>query len=160
MSTSHAGWSGPASPVTSVRQRFARAAGYFQAGQGATVLSVDLTVLSPSLTNVAHKGECRNIGQPISVKGADFPADDPVHIKVCSTSNGCDPSTLSEVSAIKDGSVKFTGFEVDTTICSTGGGSCYLQATDASYSNGSLVVVQYFPVYRGPIARPPLTAGR
>jgi hypothetical protein len=133
---------------------------YVEASQGATVVDVDLTVLSPSLTIVAHKGDCCYIGQPTSVKGADFPPGDTVQIEVCSTSNGCDSDTHSEAVASRSGSVKFTGFDMSITICSTGGGSCYLLARDTSYANGPITVDQYFPVYCGPIACPPLITRR
>jgi hypothetical protein len=153
-------WSLTYEPLIGSAPAVCQSACYFDATRGSVAVNVDMVVLSPSRTIVARKGPCCYLGQPTSEKGADFPAGDPVHIEVCSTSNGCDPTTDSQATASTTGVVKFTGFILDLTICSTGGGSCYLLATDTSYSNGPITVVDSFPVYCGPIACPSLLTRR
>jgi hypothetical protein len=154
----HGSWAFKYEPLVGQPPAVCMSACYTEAAQDSTVVDAALVERSPSLTITARKGDCCYIGQPTSVKGSNFPVDDPVHIEVCSTANGCDSSTNAQAVASRNGAVKFTGFNMDITICSTGGGACYLLATDATYGNGPIYVTQYFPVYCGPIACPSLAS--
>ncbi len=130
---------------------------FIEASQGTTVEDTALTVLSPSLSYSARRGACCYIGQSISFRGAGFPAGDTIHINSCSSSEGCSADGASEDVARGNGSVKFTGFAIDWSVCDDG---CYLLATDSSYSNGPITATVNLPVYCGPIACPPDTVAK
>jgi hypothetical protein len=139
-------------PLVGASPAVCQMACFFEASQGTSVVDAAVTVLSPSLSYVARRGECCYIGQPISFKGAGFPAGDTIHINTCSSSEGCSADGASQDVASGRGSVRFTGFAVDWSVCDDG---CYVLATDPSYGNGDISASLDLPVYCGPIACPP-----
>jgi hypothetical protein len=148
----HGAWRLSYEPLVGSSPAVCQTACFIEASQDTTVVDATLTVLAPSLSYVARRGECCYIGQPISFRGAGFPAGDTIHINTCSSSEGCSVDGASQDVASGKGSVSFTGFAMDWSVCDDG---CYLLATDPSYSNGYISATLDLPVYCGPIACPP-----